>query len=130
MGVAQGVARRSLGYAKEREAFGKPIGERQGVSFPLAEAKPMYEACAQPVSAHLMAEGPAPSPHRRGGHVQVVGTEAGLRNHPPVPADPRPWRLRQRLRLRQRYRDVLGLQIGDGTANIMKMIIARQKACA
>ena len=27
----------------------------------------------------------------------------------------------------QRYRDVLGLQIGDGTANIMKMIIARQK---
>jgi cyclohexanecarboxyl-CoA dehydrogenase len=26
----------------------------------------------------------------------------------------------------QRYRDVLGLQIGDGTANIMKMIITRQ----
>ena len=26
----------------------------------------------------------------------------------------------------QRYRDVLGLQIGDGTANIMKMIISRQ----
>ena len=24
----------------------------------------------------------------------------------------------------QRYRDVMGLQIGDGTANIMKMIIA------
>jgi cyclohexanecarboxyl-CoA dehydrogenase len=28
----------------------------------------------------------------------------------------------------QRYRDVLGLQIGDGTANIMKMIIAREKS--
>ncbi|NLF53404.1 MAG: cyclohexanecarboxyl-CoA dehydrogenase, partial [Thauera phenolivorans] len=27
----------------------------------------------------------------------------------------------------QRYRDVMGLQIGDGTANIMKMIIGRQK---
>ena len=26
----------------------------------------------------------------------------------------------------QRLRDVLGLQIGDGTAQIMKMIIARQ----
>ena len=28
----------------------------------------------------------------------------------------------------QRYRDVLGLQIGDGTANIMKLIIAREKS--
>ena len=27
----------------------------------------------------------------------------------------------------QRYRDVLGLQIGDGTAQIMKLIIAREK---
>ena len=26
----------------------------------------------------------------------------------------------------QRYRDVFGLQIGDGTANIMKTIIARK----
>jgi cyclohexanecarboxyl-CoA dehydrogenase len=27
----------------------------------------------------------------------------------------------------QRMRDVLGLQIGDGTAQIMKLIIARQR---
>jgi cyclohexanecarboxyl-CoA dehydrogenase len=27
----------------------------------------------------------------------------------------------------QRLRDLLGLQIGDGTAQIMKMVIARQK---
>ncbi len=29
--------------------------------------------------------------------------------------------------LQQRLRDVLGLQIGDGTAQIMKLIIARQR---
>ncbi len=28
----------------------------------------------------------------------------------------------------QRMRDVMGLQIGDGTAQIMKQIIARQRA--
>jgi len=27
----------------------------------------------------------------------------------------------------QRLRDVLGLQIGDGTAEIMKLIVAREK---
>ena len=31
------------------------------------------------------------------------------------------------LPLEQRLRDVLGLQIGDGTAQIMKLIIARRK---
>ncbi len=30
--------------------------------------------------------------------------------------------------IEQRMRDVLGLQIGDGTAQIMKLIIARQSA--
>jgi cyclohexanecarboxyl-CoA dehydrogenase len=31
------------------------------------------------------------------------------------------------LPIEQRLRDVLGLQIGDGTAQIMKLIIARQR---
>jgi len=31
------------------------------------------------------------------------------------------------LPIEQRLRDVLGLQIGDGTAQIMKLIISRQK---
>ena len=31
------------------------------------------------------------------------------------------------LPLEQRLRDVLGLQIGDGTAQVMKLIISRQK---
>ena len=30
------------------------------------------------------------------------------------------------LPIEQRLRDVLGLQIGDGTAQIMKLVIARQ----
>ena len=34
---------------------------------------------------------------------------------------------RTELPIEQRLRDVLGLQIGDGTAQIMKLIIARQR---
>ena len=34
---------------------------------------------------------------------------------------------RTELPIEQRLRDVLGLQIGDGTAQIMKLIISRQK---
>jgi len=32
------------------------------------------------------------------------------------------------LAFEQRLRDVIGLQIGDGTAQIMKTVIARQRA--
>lgn len=45
-----------------------------------------------------------------------------------MPAHARTRRLCRGLAFEQRYRDVLGLQIGDGTANIMKMIIAREKS--
>jgi len=34
---------------------------------------------------------------------------------------------RTELPIEQRLRDVLGLQIGDGTAQIMKLVIARQR---
>ena len=59
--------------------------------------------------------------------VQVVGTQACFRHrrtclllhgHSAYTAE---------LPYEQRLRDVLGLQIGDGTAQIMKLIIARHK---
>ena len=74
-----------------------------------------------------VAQGRRPAAHRRGGHVQVVGPKTaydvintclllhgqyGYRTEKPI---------------EQRLRDVLGLQIGDGTAQIMKLIISRQK---
>ena len=56
----------------------------------------------------------------------MVGSEAVLRNHPAVPAVARAWRIRQRISVRPALPRRFGLQIGDGTAQIMKMIIARQ----
>jgi len=58
----------------------------------------------------------------------MVGPQAGLRNHPPVLLTHGHGGYASDYSFAQRYRDVLGLQIGDGTANIMKMIIAREKS--
>jgi alkylation response protein AidB-like acyl-CoA dehydrogenase len=44
LGIAEAAYEASLSYAKEREAFGKKIGEFQGVSFPLADMKTRIEA--------------------------------------------------------------------------------------
>jgi acyl-CoA dehydrogenase len=38
LGIGRVALRRAVGYANEREVFGRPIGKNQGVSFPLAES--------------------------------------------------------------------------------------------
>ena len=44
LGIAQGAYEKALQYAKEREQFGRPIGENQGVQFQLADAATELEA--------------------------------------------------------------------------------------
>ncbi|WP_312317961.1 cyclohexanecarboxyl-CoA dehydrogenase [Acinetobacter variabilis] len=125
------VARVSLDeaweYAAQREAFGQPLTAFQGVSNPLAEYETQVEAarllCLQTLwlkDNHL--------PHT---------SEAGMCKWwgPKLAYDV----IHQCLLtfghagydrgvMEQRMRDVLGFQIGDGTAQIMKTIIARHKA--
>ncbi|WP_053218069.1 acyl-CoA dehydrogenase [Virgibacillus senegalensis] len=44
LGIAQGALDASVGYAKEREQFGKPIAQNQGISFKLADMATEIEA--------------------------------------------------------------------------------------
>ncbi len=125
------VARVSLDeaweYAAQREAFGKPLTAFQGVSHPLADYQTQVEAarllCLQTL---WLKDNDLPHTSEAGmckwwgpklaydvvhqclltfGH---AGYDRGV--------------------MEQRLRDVLGFQIGDGTAQIMKTIIARDKA--
>ena len=44
LGIGRAAMRRAVGYAKEREIFGRSIGQNQGVSFPLGEAQMRLDA--------------------------------------------------------------------------------------
>lgn len=44
LGLAEFCLDKAVDYATEREAFGRPVSDFQGVSFPLAEAKTKYKA--------------------------------------------------------------------------------------
>ena len=125
-----GVARASLDeawrYSQEREAFGKPIGDFQGVSFPLAECETYYEACRSLCLRTLWLKD-RHLPHTAEAAMckwwapklscEIIQQCLLTHGHGGYGSD---------YHFGQRYRDVLGLQIGDGMANIMKMIIARQ----
>ncbi|MBO6824941.1 MAG: acyl-CoA dehydrogenase family protein [Sneathiella sp.] len=127
LAVARQSLKESWKYASEREAFGAPISVNQGVTFPLAEAETMLEAARLLCYKTLWLKD----------NNQPHTTEAAMcKWWPPKLA----FEIVHQCLLthgfggytsdypfEQRLRDVLGLQIGDGTANIMKMIIARQK---
>jgi cyclohexanecarboxyl-CoA dehydrogenase len=127
-----GVARASLDetwlYLKEREAFGKPIGEFQGVTFPLAEAETFYEACRALCLRTLWLKDQG-LPHTKEAAMckwwgpkltcDIIHQCLLTHGHGGYGSD---------YKFGQRYRDVMGLQIGDGTANIMKMVIGREMA--
>ena len=125
------VARASLDetweYAKERETFGKPIVENQGVSFPLAEYETYYQA-ARLVCLETLWLKDNDLPHTSQAAMckwwgpklsyDIIYQCLLFHGHGGYAKD---------YPYEQRLRDVLGLQIGDGTAQIMKMIIARTK---
>ena len=123
------VARVSLDetwrYIREREAFGKPIGEFQGVTFPLAEAETHYEACRALCLRTLWLKDQG-LPHTAEAAMckwwapklaceiihQCLLTLGHLGYSTDSPVG-------------QRLRDVIGLEIGDGTAQVSKLVISR-----
>lgn len=127
MGVARASLDETWRYIQEREAFGKPIGEFQGVTFPLAEAETHYEACRALCLRTLWLKDQG-LPHTAEAAMckwwgpklacDIIHQCLLTHGHGGYGAD---------YHFGQRYRDVMGLQIGDGTANIMKMIIGREK---
>ncbi|HEX4109841.1 MAG TPA: acyl-CoA dehydrogenase family protein [Solirubrobacteraceae bacterium] len=126
------VARRSLeetwASAAERTSFGRPLTAHQGVSFPLAEAETQLTACRWLCLRTLWLKDQG-LPHTAEAAMckwwgpklayEVVQTCLLTSGHGGYSTE---------LPHEQRMRDILGLQIGDGTSQIMKLVIARQKA--
>src|SRR5260221_13234581 len=61
-GAAQASLDEAWAYSKEREAFGRPIGQFQGVSFPLAEGESQIAAVRQ-LCYHALTLRDAGQPH-------------------------------------------------------------------
>ena len=49
LGIGKAALRRGTEYAKQREVFGRPIGQNQGIAFQLAEAQIRLDAAEQMV---------------------------------------------------------------------------------
>lgn len=125
LGAAQASMDEALQWARDREAFGKPIGTFQGVSFPLAENATYLlgarHVCLEALwrkdndlehsAEAAMAKFWAPKLATEVIHQCLLTLgHLGYSTESPVG---------------QRLRDVIGLEIGDGTAQVSKLVISR-----
>jgi cyclohexanecarboxyl-CoA dehydrogenase len=127
LGPAQASVDESWRYTTERTAFERPIAQFQGVSFPLAEAETQLTMMRQ-LCYYTLSLRDRRLPHTAEAamckwYVPKVACEIIhqcllTHGHFGYTTD---------LPFHQRYLDVMGLQIGDGTAQIQKLVIAREK---
>lgn len=125
--AAQASLDETWAYVSERKAFGAPLSRNQGVTFPLAEHESMAEAVRQ-LCYHTLRLRDAGQPHTaEAAMCKWLGpkTAVDIIHQCLLTHGHYGWSLD--LPHQQRLRDVMGLEIGDGTAQIMKLIIAREK---
>ncbi len=127
LGVARVALEETWEYVAQRQAFGKPLSAFQGVSHPLADLDTQVEG------ARLLC-------------LQTLWLKDKRLPHTAEAAMCKWWGPKlaydvvhqcllmfghggyDRGVMEQRLRDILGFQIGDGTAQIMKTIVARTRA--
>jgi cyclohexanecarboxyl-CoA dehydrogenase len=128
VGAAQASLDEAWAYAKEREAFGRPIAQFQGVTFPLVEGESQIAAVRQ-LCFHALELRDAGLPHTsEAAMCKWMGPKNAFDVIHQCLLTFGHYGWSKDLPHQQRMRDVMGLEIGDGTAGIMKSIIAREKA--
>jgi cyclohexanecarboxyl-CoA dehydrogenase len=126
LGVAQQSVEETMGYVKERKAFGRALARFEGVSFAIAEAATHLEACRWLCYRALWLADQG-RPHTKesamtkwwGPRLAVDTIHQCLLLHGH-------YGYTDELPFEQRMRDVIGLEIGDGASEVMKMVVARE----
>jgi len=126
IGAAQQSIEDTIEYTKGRQVFGKPLAKFEGVAFQVAEYLTLLEAARlvsykclwlkdqglKHTKEAAMAKWMGPKVSAEAIHACII-----LHGHYGYNMDSP---------LEQRWRDVVGLEIGDGTPEIMKGIVARE----
>lgn len=126
VGIARGALEESIEYAKQRQQFGKPIGKNQAIQWMIADMATEIDAarllvyraayledCNKPFSieasmAKLFGSEIAMRATRNA--IQIHGGYGYMRDRP----------------LERFYRDVKLCQIGEGTSEVQRMVIAKR----
>jgi cyclohexanecarboxyl-CoA dehydrogenase len=126
IGAAEQSLDETIAYVKERQAFGRPLAKFEGVSFPIAEHATMLEAARWLCYRTLWLRDQGLPHSKEAAMVKWWGPKVAVEAIHECLLLHGHYGYTQDLPLEQRLRDVIGLEIGDGTAQISKVVVARE----
>jgi alkylation response protein AidB-like acyl-CoA dehydrogenase len=131
LGIAEAAYRASLGYAREREAFGQKIGEFQGTGFKLADMKTRIEAARLLIYNAAMAKERSKASGERftiessmaklfASETAMFCAHAAVQIHGGMGYS-------KELPVERYFRDAKITEIYEGTSEIQRMVISRSE---
>ncbi len=125
-GLAQGCVDESVGYARQRRAFGQPIGEFQAIAFKLADMQTRahtarlawYDAAERLVAGQEF--------KRYAAMAKLHASEVAVTNAREATQIHGGYGFMNEYPVARFWRDAKVLEIGEGTSEIQRMVISRQ----
>jgi cyclohexanecarboxyl-CoA dehydrogenase len=126
LGAAGQSLEETLAYVTERRAFGRALARFEGVSFPLAEAATQLEAARWLAYRALWLADRGERHTKEAAMVKWWAPRLAVETIHQCLLFHGHYGYTDELPFEQRLRDVVGLEIGDGTAEVMKVVVARE----
>jgi cyclohexanecarboxyl-CoA dehydrogenase len=127
IGCAQSTLDLTAEYVRNRTAFGSPLSRFEGVSFPLAEHLTTLEAARLLCYSALWRRTVGERHTAEAAMTKWYGPAMASRAVKDCLLLHGNYGYSEELSLEQRLRDVMAVEIADGTAQIQKIIIARER---
>ena len=129
VGIAQASLDRALAYAKERKQFGKPISSFQAIQFKLADMAMEVELARNMVMKAAWLKDNGKPFTKEAAYAKLFATETATRSANQAIQILGGYGYMREYEVERFLRDAKLLEIGEGTSEIQRMVIARQLGC-
>lgn len=125
IGIAKGAYEAALKYAKEREQFGKPIAQFQGISFKLADMATEIEASELLLHKAASLKNAKQPVTKIGAMAKMYSSEVSVKVANEAVQIHGGYGYTKEFPVEKFYRDAKLCTIGEGTTEIQKVVISR-----
>ena len=129
LGIAQASLDKALHYAKERTQFGKPISNFQAIQFKLADMAMELELARNMVHKAAWLKDNHKPFTKEAAYAKLFATETAFRSANQAIQIHGGYGYMREYEVERYLRDAKLLEIGEGTSEVQRLVIARQLGC-
>ncbi len=126
LGIAKGALNAAIKYSKEREQFGQPIANFQGIAFKLADMATEYEAAELLTFQAADLKNRGQKVTKQSAYAKYFASEVAVRNSTEAIQIFGGYGYTKDFPVEKFYRDSKLCTVGEGTSEIQKLVISRE----